>query len=1048
MGLSPDAEKVLEGKSVPEAREEERRTRAAVEEKRGELRELVGASYRDLIDSADNIMEMKHKAADVSERLAQMRAGFDALIACGHEKQPREERSREAEKAKRERQMAFRLGSRVKYLVDAPEQIYGFLDVGAYISAAERLLRARHVHALLVDGAADEILNRFPLLNVQWPATEALSAVLLTRSTASLRTVDAKGGDDASAAVSGALAAAALAGDLDSESCLVVLLEAREALLGNAFAAGASVDAAAGSEGETQTVGILQDLVRIVKGTVGLVALLFMGSSPVLLSTSSDGMSRDALFGGIVDVGPEMEAWKDKVDEVNARMEALPGEEVSTSLQAWLDRAVDLIAARGADLMRTVSSMSELADVERQMREFDSGDETVSFCRAWIETEAREASERSRGDGSNAAVSSSGGHSVNISGGDWSLLCASLLGKEYNVWDSLLDGLFVRRVEELLEASLVKVDIHSQLCELLRVSMTQTHRNGTAPGDTDRGEAGGVDSRSEGDQDEEMTDSDALMCQRWSGDGWAFGSKKGAYGVGEFCRHLDRQLITTAHGVQEVIGCAGESTSDAYNARAAAVMPLLYRETRRAVERNIAHLDNVLASVSAGEDTNADQCGVHDIRRAVVVGHLCRAIANECEMIPLLLSPLQTWPGTIRLFSEQNSQAGGGSGRFRNSHGWASHGGIGGGSSSGRSHVTQTGRAGGVGDANSHFEELKRELIDKSRSAFQKWIEYTVEQARRLFERDLQTDATFKSKAAPMNWETIAIPVKVDSGEKSEMKLVLPSSSSAPVLNLLFRGLCEMQSVGICRASERDVKRAYAFALRSAALDVIARRVAGVLDTDKENTNANTLSEKGRVQLLFDIDLLVDVLAGASPFPSASSDADAGASVARDVRALQLSVSDAIDPIDWATYEPHLKKLEEKYYHRTSVLLGEFVHLNRLHRGMSAHSSVGTSSSDAGIHASAPRFAYLPVSMPVVRSGLASSRRLAKTLKMNKLSKSGAADPRQMGTSLLEGDGDVSNKTLDFKSFVDSIGLSGKAVNYNLGDITAGGLFSSLTGRT
>ena len=281
----------------------------------------------------------------------------------------------------------------------------------------------------------------------------------------------------------------------------------------------------------------------------------------------------------------------------------------------------------------------------------------------------------------------------------------------------------------------------------------------------------------------------------------------------------------------------------------------------------------------------------------------------------------------------------------------------------------------------------------------------------------------------------------MDSGASSEMKLVLPSSSSAPVLNLLFRGLCEMQSVGICRAGERDVKRAYAFALRSAALDIIARCVTAGAFNDNDG---RTLSEKGRVQLLFDIDLLVDVLAGASPFPSATVGAadtdDVGMSVTRDVRALQLSVSDAIDPIDWATYEPHLKKLEEKYYHRTSVLLGEFVHLNRLHRGTSAHSSVGTSSSDAGIHASAPRFTYLPVSMPVVRSGLASSRRLAKTLKMNKLSKAGTADPRQMGTSLLEGDDDVSNKTLDFKSFVDSMG---KTVNYNL----SGGLFSSLTGR-
>ena len=68
--------------------------------------------------------------------------------------------------------------------------------------------------------------------------------------------------------------------------------------------------------------------------------------------------------------------------------------------------------------------------------------------------------------------------------------------------------------------------------------------------------------------------------------------------------------------------------------------------------------------------------------------------------------------------------------------------------------------------------------------------------------------------------------------------------------------------------------------------------------------------------------------------------------------------------------------------------------------------------------------------MPVVRSGLGSSRRLTKSLQMSKLAKGGVVGPgdldlQQLGTSsLLEGDG-MSNKTLDFKSFVDSMGNLG-----------------------
>ena len=83
------------------------------------------------------------------------------------------------------------------------------------------------------------------------------------------------------------------------------------------------------------------------------------------------------------------------------------------------------------------------------------------------------------------------------------------------------------------------------------------------------------------------------------------------------------------------------------------------------------------------------------------------------------------------------------------------------------------------------------------------------------------------------------------------------------------------------------------------------------------------------------------------------------------------------------------------------------------------------------------RFSYLPVSMPVVRSGLGSSRRLAKSLQMSKLARGGGGagglDLQQLGTSsLLEGDG-ISNKTLDFKSFVDSMGIVGNWTSSMMG---------------
>jgi hypothetical protein len=48
----------------------------------------------------------------------------------------------------------YAVGSRVKYLVDTPEKIWGCLDEHMYLEAAERYQRAREVHQLLLEQGA------------------------------------------------------------------------------------------------------------------------------------------------------------------------------------------------------------------------------------------------------------------------------------------------------------------------------------------------------------------------------------------------------------------------------------------------------------------------------------------------------------------------------------------------------------------------------------------------------------------------------------------------------------------------------------------------------------------------------------------------------------------------------------------------------------------------------------------------------------------------------------------------------------------------------
>lgn len=93
-----------------------------------------------------------------------------------------------------------------------------------------------------------------------------------------------------------------------------------------------------------------------------------------------------------------------------------------------------------------------------------------------------------------------------------------------------------------------------------------------------------------------------------------------------------------------------------------------------------------------------------------------------------------------------------------------------------------------------------------------------------------------------------------------------------------------------------------------------------------------------------------------------------------------LLLQDQLDPIDWATYEHHLWTNVQKYYQRTSVLLGT---LAQLHKPYADTARMPTASNDLNalnLLPVAPRFHYLPVSTPTaLHNAAALKQRLGGT---------------------------------------------------------------------
>lgn len=85
-----------------------------------------------------------------------------------------------------------------------------------------------------------------------------------------------------------------------------------------------------------------------------------------------------------------------------------------------------------------------------------------------------------------------------------------------------------------------------------------------------------------------------------------------------------------------------------------------------------------------------------------------------------------------------------------------------------------------------------------------------------------------------------------------------------------------------------------------------------------------------------------------------------------------MLLQDYLDPIDWATYEPHLWTNVQQYYQRTSVLLGTLGQLQKPYADAprTAAAGAGTDFNAVNLLPVAPRFHYLPISTPTALHGV------------------------------------------------------------------------------
>eukprot|EP00803_Ostreobium_quekettii_P008589 evm.model.scf_1054.1 EVM.evm.TU.scf_1054.1 scf_1054:34865-39269(-) len=975
------AEALMSRHTIAEVQANERDTLAKIDGARERLRELVGGSHRDVISSAEAIVEMARQCKRVADNLSGMRSG---LLARGGEERGWGE---DGEGGRLGGGRAHAVGSRVKYLVDSSELIWSCLDSGEHLEATRRFLKARAVQGGLME-AEPGVLGRFPLLRHQAPNVEKMKGQIVEQVRQHLSMVESLPIDQSA----GCLVSWACLTEDGCMELLDLLLNARREFLYNRLNP-------RGSDARQLGGVALSAIVRVIQDALAQVGHLFIipchsgrsaKESRLQAALAKDDLGYSGfLFGSLNTDGQSEEqsaeeaAWAQKRSEVHDRIGLCPVEGVAKVCSEWLkDTAGDILAA-GDRVLSHCGSLRELAEVEAQVR---------SSVSSWSPPDGPSGSPR------NGVLEERWGR---LNG--WHELIENVLDLRVDIWSELFEATFRRRVLGLVEETFGRVC--SALEEELDDGMRQL-QSGTA-------ESAGGHSASlwslKSDLATQLNDPTVLDALNLTPSGQAGelaqGGPKasGRPSVRAWSRRMadtfDKGVRQILEGMTELLekptaapeqpgtgsGTPVSLQSGRYSLlsvrpgtnrpstvkgpRAADLEPRLQESCEKAALALAGALESRLKSLP---DVDTGQEPTASVEAALLVGNLCLEIGESKGSLGVLLGSSDEW----------RAQQHGGATPVRAARTPASF-------YTPRSVQTAKPLA-----APENLQRLQGRFRAVAMQGFRTWAGWASAKLSRKLVEALQTDQVYRRDVAPTSWERVTLSHGEDdelgaAGGK-EMHCFLPSGPSGGVMRFLVGACWELKRVG-GHSVNPLVLQLFGWVLGKEACDVMKAELS------EQAPLGHALSDTGILQLLLDTRFLQDVMAGAQPMerptslrpagsvglsgrdfatgahgrlprpPSRMADPQLAASLQEHKAQfldLQSMLSERLDPIDWATYEPHLWQIEQRYYQRSAVLFGVLMQLNPLHSGPPMKSPSKTDTNILSMAPVAARFQYLPIRTP------------------------------------------------------------------------------------
>ncbi|NWQ58816.1 COG1 protein, partial [Neopipo cinnamomea] len=918
---------LFEAHTAAELRAVERRLRAGIEQKREELRQMVGERYRDLIEAADTIAEMRRSAERLLGAVRGLQRGGSARPDPPATVRP-------------PAQLGFYgAAAQLKLLLEVPEQVWGAVEGGRYLPAARLHLLGAHLRRQLQLDAprarSSPVLARFPILLRQVAAASHLRSTILQESKALLRSRAVS-----DQAVAEALCAIMLLEDSSPRQALADFLLARKMAIQqllNQPHHGAGIKAQVCSLMELLTTTLYQAHALFYTVPEGMspdpalpCGLLFStlesttGQHPAGEHCPGPGVQAggcpcaglipDPVLpgrGGVLEEDLKLSSWfkylPESVVEFQPALRTLARpisqEHLRETLQQWISMCSDDIRAGVSSLLVYVRSMKGLAGIRDAVWELLS--------------------------------SESGSH-------NWEAVCRRLLDRPVSLWEDLLQQLFLDRLQTLTKEGFDSISSSSKQLLTLALQELEVKPGGSALSKQIQLEHNvALFLWSEGPGDLPADAAWVSVGQRgpFARSGLAMKAQALTPCVQSFCSTLDSKLkarlddllsyLPTEPSAPTEPAVPPRSAFDRF-ADAGAVRGLLRDRCAACVQHVLGCVREELQSTRGMPGPPGDA----GLNAVLFMARLCQALPELCPHLQRCVLGQAGGADTAPKETRSNKKLG-------------------------------KGKAQEVSPEQAKWQGLKAELLQQSLLAYQIWSSAVTKSLVQRFTHTLLLDTAGSVLATATSWDEIEIQEETESGSSVTSKIRLPVQPSWHVQCLLFSLCQEVNRVGGHTLPKVTLQEL----LRACMAEVLA--AYGKLMEQKQEKKVDTfpLTQTRALQLLYDLRYLSIVLTakGEEGKPGRIKQ-DSGIEKVIDF------LEGHIDPFDLDVFTPHLNSNLNRLVQRTSVLFGLLMGTENQYTSRSGALSSQELHNILPLASSQIRFGLLPLSMSSSRKSKSTAR--------------------------------------------------------------------------